>query len=151
MGRLAEALFALALTAWVGALWAIGYISAPVLFGTLADTTAAGSLAGKQFMIVAWLGIACASYMLVFLLLKERWSALKSVPFWLLFLMLLLVLAGHFGIEPVLARLRIEAFPREVMESVVRDRFATWHGIASVLYLIESVMGAVLVTALFRR
>ena len=31
------------------------------------------------------------------------------------------------------------------MESVFRDRFATWHGVASVIYLIECALGAILV------
>ena len=31
------------------------------------------------------------------------------------------------------------------MESVFRDRFSTWHGVASVLYVIESVLGLALV------
>jgi hypothetical protein len=31
------------------------------------------------------------------------------------------------------------------MESVFRDRFAAWHGVASVLYLIQSVLGILLV------
>jgi len=151
MVRVADYLFALALTLWVGALWAIGYISAPILFYTLSDHSLAGSLAGKQFAVVAWLGIACALYVLIFLLAKEGVAAMKTAAFWLVVLMLLLTLAGHFGIEPVLDRLRIEAMPREVMESVVRDRFAAWHGIASVLYLIESVLGAGLVTQVFKR
>jgi hypothetical protein len=31
------------------------------------------------------------------------------------------------------------------MESVLRDRFATWHGISSILYLVQSVLGLLLV------
>jgi hypothetical protein len=31
------------------------------------------------------------------------------------------------------------------MESVFRDRFAAWHGVASVLYLIVSGLGVLLV------
>jgi len=150
MGRLADYLFALALTLWVGALWAIGYISAPILFNTLSDHSLAGTLAGKQFVVVAWLGIGCALYLMCYLLAKEGVAALKGATFWLVLLMLLMVLAGHFGIEPVLNKLRLEALPREVMESVVRDRFVTWHGIASVLYLIQSVLGVALVTQVFK-
>ncbi len=41
--------------------------------------------------------------------------------------------------------IRNQALPAEVMESVFRDRFATWHGIASVLYLIECLLGVLLV------
>jgi hypothetical protein len=31
------------------------------------------------------------------------------------------------------------------MQSIVRDRFAAWHGVSSVLYLIQSLLGLVLV------
>jgi hypothetical protein len=31
------------------------------------------------------------------------------------------------------------------MQSVVRDRFATWHGVSSVLYLVVSLLGVLLV------
>ena len=37
------------------------------------------------------------------------------------------------------------ALPKEVMASVFRDRFAAWHGVASVLYLIQSGLGLLLV------
>ena len=36
--------------------------------------------------------------------------------------------------------------PKDVMESLFRDRFATWHGISSVVYLIESLLGLALVS-----
>ena len=59
--------------------------------------------------------------------------------------MLLLTLAGHFGIQPILVELKAQALPREVMQSVMRDRFAAWHGVSSILYLIVSALGAALV------
>ncbi len=31
------------------------------------------------------------------------------------------------------------------MESALRDRFATWHGVSSALYLVQSLLGIVLV------
>lgn len=48
-------------------------------------------------------------------------------------------------VAPVLAALKEQALPKQVMESVFRDRFATWHGMASGLYVIQSVLGAALV------
>ena len=35
--------------------------------------------------------------------------------------------------------------PADVMHSVFADRFRTWHGVASIAYLIESLLGLVLV------
>ena len=70
---------------------------------------------------------------------------MKSGALWLVLLMLALVLAGHFGIQPILAHLKAEAWPRSVMESVLRDRFMAWHGVSSGLYLIECLAGLALV------
>jgi hypothetical protein len=45
----------------------------------------------------------------------------------------------------LLAQLKADALPRQVMESALRDRFAAWHGVSSGLYLIESLLGLWLV------
>lgn len=146
MGRLADALFSVTATLWVGGLWAVGYLAAPTLFHELPDNrTLAGNLAGHLFALMSWIGIGCAAYILLFLAARQGWAIFKSLAFWLVLAMLLLTLAGHFGIQPILAELKSEAWPREVMQSVVRDRFAAWHGVSSVLYLIESLLGLMLV------
>jgi hypothetical protein len=59
--------------------------------------------------------------------------------------MLLLTLVSLFGIQPLLAQIKADALPREVMESVLRNRFATWHGVSSILYLVQSLLGLLLV------
>jgi hypothetical protein len=145
MRRLAEALYSIAIALWVGALFAIGYLAAPTLFAELTDRALAGSLAGEMFRWVAWLGIACAAYLLLFLVLRRGFGALKSSIFWLVLAMLGLTVAGYFGIAPILAQLKADALPRQVMESALRDRFTTWHGVSSGLYLIESLLGLWLV------
>jgi hypothetical protein len=137
----ADALYAVTLTLWVGGLWAIGYLVAPTLFATLVDRQLAGMLAGKLFVLIGWVGVVCASYLLVFMLSRLGRAALKRGIFWLVFLMLLMTVISLFGIQPLLAQMKAEALPREVMESVLRDRFATWHGISSILYLMQSLIG----------
>ncbi len=59
--------------------------------------------------------------------------------------MLVLSLVGQFGVHPILEGLRQQAFPRQVAETVLRSRFATWHGVASVLYVVECALGVALV------
>jgi len=145
MSKLADALYHLTITLWVGALFAIGYLAAPTLFAQLADRTLAGSLAGEMFRWVAWLGLACAAYLLLFLMARRGFGVLKSSVFWLVLVMLGLTVAGYFGIAPILAELKADALPRQVMESALRDRFATWHGISSGLYLLQSLLGLWLV------
>jgi hypothetical protein len=145
MTKLADSLYLVAVTLWVGGLWAIGYGAAPTLFATLNDRALAGELAGRLFAVMAWIGIGCAAYLLLFLMLRRGWGALKSGVFWLVLAMLALTAAGHFGIQPILAQLKAEAIPRSVMESVLRNRFVAWHGVSSGLYLIQSLLGLALV------
>ena len=144
MKTIAEALYAVAITLWIGGMWTIGYLVAPVLF-TLSDRVLAGSLAGKLFTLISYVGMGCAAYLVLFRLGRFGGSCFKQGAFWIILLMLGLVLVGEYGVQPLLASLKNQALPREVMESVFRDRFSTWHGVASVLYLIESVLGALLV------
>ncbi len=146
MSRFGDLLAAVMLTAWVGGLWAIGYLAAPVLFWKLpGDTRLAGNLAGTMFSIMSWVGIVSGFYLLIHRLARFGASALRQLFFWTTLCMLLLTLGGYFGIQPVIESLKAQAFPREVMQSAFSVRFARWHGIASIVYLIESLLGLVLV------
>ena len=132
------------ITFWVGALWMTG-LTAYVLFDTLRDKQLAGSLAGRLFTIVSYIGMGSAIYLLIQRLLDYGTAALKQGFFWAVLVMLLLVLAGHFGIQPLLAQLKHAALPNDVMQSVFASRFKTWHGVASVAYLIKCLLGFVVV------
>jgi Domain of unknown function (DUF4149) len=132
------------ITLWVGALWMTG-LTAYVLFDTLQDKQLAGSLAGKLFSIVSYIGLASAFYLLIQRLLDFGTASLKQSYFWAIFFMLLLILASHFGIQPILAQLKMDALPHDVMQSVFASRFKTWHGVASVAYLVQCLLGFVLV------
>lgn len=145
MRKLSEAFYFTAIALWAGGMWAIGYIAAPVLFSSLGDRQLAGVVAGKLFAIIGWVGMGSAAYLLIFLI--SRWGRhfLKSSVFWLVFMMVLMSAASQFGIQPLMAQLKVDALPREVMESVLRDRFAAWHGISSILYLMQSMLGLWLV------
>jgi len=147
MNRFADKLVLIAITLWVGGLWAIGYLAAPVLFASLDDKMLAGMLAGKMFGWIAYVGMGCGVYLLIHRLAVFGGSALKQGFFWAVLVMLLLTIAIHFGIQPILAGLKEQALPKEVMESVFRDRFSRWHGVSSIGYLIESLLGMVLVLA----
>lgn len=145
MKKIADSFYSIIVTLWIGGMWAIGYVVAPTLFFSLNDKQLAGGIAGNLFAVSGWIGIASALFLTIFLLLRRGLFAFKLGVFWLLLLMLVLTLLSQFGLQPFIAHLKEEALPREVMESVLRDRFATWHGIASMLYLLQSVLGIVLV------
>ena len=145
MRKLSEALYFAAITVWVGGMWAIGYLAVPVLFSSLGDRQLAGMVAGKLFALIGWVGLGSAAYLLVFLLVRWGSQVFRRGTFWLVLLMAILVAASQFGIQPLMAQLKADALPREVMQSVLRDRFAAWHGASSIFYLVQSLLGLWLV------
>ncbi len=145
MNKISHALALLAVTLWVGGIGAMGYLAVPVLFQTLADKQLAGMLAGKLFSVTAYLGIICGVYLLAYYLVQLGSHALKQKVFWVAAIMLLLTLIGQFGIQPILADLKAQALPMEVMKSALAGSFRTWHGVASIMYLVQSILGVALV------
>jgi hypothetical protein len=148
MKRLAHHTASLVTTAWVGGLWAIGYLAVPVLFHAQPDRQLAGMLAGHMFETLGYVGMVCGTYLLAHRLLVSRtW---REPQFLLIAAMLAFSLLIQFGIQPMMAELKAQALPLEVMQSAYADRFKTWHGVSSILYLVESLLGAALVTQNFR-
>ena len=145
MKRLPDLLAAWSVALWVGGLWAVGYLAAPALFYNLDDRMMAGFLAGKMFTWMAWVGLVCGAWLLVFRISRFGGGVLNQAFFWLVVVMLLLTVAQHFGIRPVLEHLKDQAMPKDVMQSLFRDRFQTWHGVSSVVYLLQSLLGLALV------
>ena len=132
----------LLLTLWVGALWAIGYLAVPTLFALLDDRILAGMLAGRMFTLVSYLGLVCGTLLLLATVVRQGRGVLRSVRAWLLLVMLLLVAAGEFGLQPLMAQLKAQGLLEGSAQAV---QFARLHGLASVLYLINSVCGLLLV------
>ena len=145
MRTITEALQSIAITLWVGALWTIGLIVAPTLFHTLTDRSQAGVLAGHFFTVVAYIGLGCGAYLLLFRMARFGAHVFRQLFFWVVLLTVALAAAGQFGLQPILAGLKQQALPAEVMDSIFRNRFAAWHGVSSVLYLIECVLGLIMV------
>jgi hypothetical protein len=98
-------------------------------------------LAGRMFAYIAWVGLVCGVWLLLFRLARLGGTALKQGFFWIVLIMLLLSLAQQFGIQPILQQLKDQALPKDVMESLFRDRFTAWHGVSSAVYLIQSLLG----------
>jgi hypothetical protein len=145
MKRFADALALLAVTAWVGALWGVGYVAVPVLFQAQPDKMLAGMLAGKMFSLVGWVGMVSACYLLLYHLSQSGAAAFRQTVFLAVAVMLLLTLASQFGIQPAMTDLKAQAFPGDVMQSEFASQFKMLHGVASVLYLVQSLLGVVLV------
>ncbi len=145
MRELPRHLAALSITLWVGGMWMLGYVVVPALFKTLPDRQLAGMIAGQLFTLLAYIGIGCALYLLVYQLNRFGRSALQRTTFRIVVAMLLLVLIGQFVLQPVLAGLKVQALPLDVMQSAFAAQFKTWHAVSGTLYLIQSLLGIVLV------
>ena len=140
-----RAITRLVITAWMGSLWAVGFLAVPVLFRTLPDKMLAGMLAGKMFTLVAYMGMASAVYLLASLVAMSGRRAFRQTLFLIALVMLLLTLAGEFWLQPEMAALKAQALPAAVMDSAFAARFDLLHHIATGIYLAECLLGAALV------
>ena len=127
----------LLLTLWVGALWSIGYLAVPVLFATLDDRILAGALAGHMFHWVNAIGLAGGG--LLFALYGYRGLRRRTL---LLTVMLVVVALGEFVLQPMMAALKVQGL---APGSAQATAFARLHGVASILYLFNSLCGLWLV------
>jgi hypothetical protein len=135
----------LLITAWVGGLWAVGYLAVPVLFYAQPDKQLAGMLAGQMFSLVAYLGMVCGAYLLVHRFSVAGRESFRHALFWTVVAMLLISLVLQFGIQPIMTDLKLQALPHDVMHSALADRFKMLHGISSIIYLIQSLLGIFLI------
>jgi len=130
---------------WAGSVWAVSYLAAPSAFAVL-DSTRAGSVVGVMLTREAWLAVALA--VLLWLLVwrsddldakRRRWLN------WTVFGMLGCSLAVYLGLQPLMAAIREAAGPAGVRASPQWGTFMALHGVSQLLYLVESVLGGVLV------
>src|SRR5690606_26162302 len=127
MNRWPDKLALIVVTLWAGSLWAIGGLAAPTLFRVIPTSYLAGLVAGKMFTLVAYVGMASAAYLLVHCIARFGAGAFKQGFFWIVIAMLLITLLGHFGIQPVIAEIKMQAVSVDMMQGVFADRFRTWH------------------------
>jgi Na+-translocating ferredoxin:NAD+ oxidoreductase RnfA subunit len=141
-------LFLLLTVLWVGSLWTIGYIVAPTLFATLPDRQLAGTIAGSLFRNEAIIGVIGGVLLLALsnMLVRRGDDTYRGLR-WILLAMLLCILVGYFGLQPFMGALREKAAALgvAVAESPYKSQFGILHGVSSVFYLAQSLLGALLV------
>lgn len=136
-------------TLWVGGLWMTG-LSASILFDVIKDRSLAGNVAGQLFTTISYIGLASGSYLLIQHFIDNKEARAKQLYVVVIASMLLLILIGLFGIQPLLAQIKADALPLDVMSSKLASEFAAWHGVAGVVYLIECLLGIVLIVTIKR-
>ncbi|MCA7976742.1 DUF4149 domain-containing protein [Burkholderia cepacia] len=139
--------FRLLSAVWVGSLLTIGYAVAPVLFKTLERMTA-GSVAAQLFRIEAILGVVCGVLLLSLSNQQvRRGSSEYRRVRWVVAAMVVCVLVGYFALQPFMNALRVAAMDAgtDIANSPYASRFGMLHGVSSVFYLVESVLGLMLI------
>lgn len=131
------------LTLWVGGMWTVGFIVAPTLFAMLEDNRVlAGSIAGRLFTIMSYIGLVCGTLLLVTVIVQYGKALLRQWRAWVLLLMLVIICIGEFVLQPMMAQLREAG-----LQDANAVAFGRLHGVSSVLFLINSLAGLVLVIA----
>ncbi|KQQ89144.1 DUF4149 domain-containing protein [Massilia sp. Leaf139] len=130
---------------WAGALWVLGYIAAPAVFGIVSGPLA-GDIVGSFLRRLAWISIACALLMLVLVRFSPDLDPVrKRYLNRLVLAMLACALVMFVGLQPAMAALREAAGPAGVRASPLWTQFAVMHGVSQLFHLIEGVLAAVLV------
>lgn len=135
----------LLVTLWAGSLWTVGYLAAPLFFATLPDRTLAGTIAGTLFRAEAWLSLICGILLLAIFRAETQITSRQTCTR-IVIAMLLCVLIGYFALQPFMAEIRAAAANNGgVMDDVLRARFGILHGVASVIYFLQSALAVALV------
>jgi hypothetical protein len=106
----------------------------------------AGNIVGALLEKQAWIAIGCAVVLVLLVRLAADLDARRRRSLLVVIAaMLACALVIYLGLQPVMARMREAAGPAGVRASSDWTMFAIMHGVSQLLYLIESVLGAVLV------
>ena len=125
------------LTLWIGGLWVVGFVVAPTLFATLPETAMAGTVAGSLFGSISRIGLLCGSALLLLAWL-QRGCGERRRELLVIALMFVLIVAGEFVLAPMIGELRTAG-------QTGSERFGQLHGLATVMYGINCLLGLVLV------
>lgn len=126
------------MTIWIGSLWTVGYVVTPTLFEMLEDRSLAGMVAGRLFTIESYIGLACGAVLLLSSLLSVSKPARFTWRIGFLATMLTFICVSEFAIRPLIAELKSQGLSASA-------EFSRLHGVSSVLYLANSLLGLVLV------
>lgn len=132
------------LTLWVGAMWIVGYLVTPTLFNML-EKSVAGNVAGQLFTLASYIGLFCGGLLLTGVLSRRGKQSIHYWVFWVLVVMLLIIFISQFIVYPMIIELKATG-----IADMNNAKFGRLHGTASVLFLINSLLGLALVAVGFR-
>lgn len=131
------------LTLWVGGVWAIGYIAVPILFAVLDDRLLAGELAGPMFSAINFIGLVCGALLIISIFYNEGVQCLRSWRYGVVTMMLVLIIISQFVLHPIMVEIKAQGLLTE--GSDLAKQFGRLHGISSLLFMVTSLLGLILV------
>jgi hypothetical protein len=133
---------------WVGSFITVGFLVVPVLFSTLGDRQVAGMVAALLFKATAYIGVALSGFLMVMANhLVQQGHQHYTLIRWILLGMLACTIGAALIIIPWMNSLRDQALYAglAVRESSNAMLFGRLHGVSSVLFMIQSALGLLLV------
>ena len=130
----------IALMFWAIVTWATGYVFAPVMFAKF-DKIQAGLNTGELLHATYVLSLLCALVLLIDFRVRFKQRLLHLTDLWLTLGALLILMIQYVGISPKMTTLKQTMLSNPADASA----FMQWHGVSQVLYLVTSVLLAILV------
>ena len=127
----------LVLTVWLGTIWCVGYLAAPVLFENLDDPALAGLLAGKMFAAVGWISLVAGPTMAALTIYTSTRSKRRSLKLFCIAGVMACMTAVHWWLRPMMDAARLP-------DGSPGEDFLLIHGVSAVAYLVASLLGLVL-------
>jgi len=131
------------LTLWVGGLWVTGLVVAPVLFRNY-ERVLAGEIAGRLFAAMSMIGLLCGALLLFFAVAHARQRVWRDWRAGVLVVMFAITVTGEFGLAARMRELK-ELMAVQPVAAAIMAEFGRLHGFASLLFLVNSALGLVLV------
>jgi hypothetical protein len=130
---------------WAGSLWTIGYVVAPTLFLSLHDNVLAGTIVGYLLRTETYLAVACALVLRLLVAMSDIEPARKRAITMLIVAMVVCAVVIFFGLQPAMAKLKEAAGAAGLAGTPQGRNFGILHGVSQLVYLVESVLAAVLI------
>lgn len=144
---MAQRLFLMLTGIWLGIVLGVGYLVAPTLFMSMVDKQIAGQVAGEIFKHTAILTIVVTTLLLILanFFVKRGWKKYRPIR-WILLLIILCALVGVGFIQPWMSQLKdsAQATGATVMASEYAQTFGRLHGVSSILFMVEALLGLVM-------
>ena len=141
-------IFSLISGLWVGSFITIGFLVVPVLFSSLGDRQVAGMVAANLFKSTAYIGVLISLILMVMANhLVRHGKAQYRLIRWILLGMLACTVGAAFILIPWMNSLRDQALylGLSVRESTYAVLFNRLHGVSSMLFMIQAILGLALV------